>query len=62
MISFGAVAHGFVDTDYYWSLSLKGPIESITVDPKSTHLCIPRVSLPSSVGVSGLLLPIHHQE
>lgn len=26
MISFGAVAHGFVDTDYYWSLSLKGPI------------------------------------
>lgn len=38
MISFGAVAHGFVDTDYYWSLGLKGPIESVTVDPKSTRL------------------------
>lgn len=36
MISFGAVAHGFVDTEYYWSLSRKGPIESITVDAKST--------------------------
>ena len=40
MISFGAVAHGFVDTDYYWSLGLKGPIESVTVDPKSTRLPI----------------------
>ena len=26
MIGFGSIAHGFVDTDYYWSLSLKGPI------------------------------------
>ncbi len=40
MISFGAVAHGFVDTDYYWSLSLKGPIESITVDAKSNTTVI----------------------
>jgi hypothetical protein len=26
LIGFGAIAHGFVDTDYYWSLSLKQPI------------------------------------
>jgi hypothetical protein len=35
LISYGAIAHGFVDTDYYWSLNLRTPIESITVDAKS---------------------------
>lgn len=35
MVGFGGITHGFVDTDYYWSLSLKGPIESISVDSKS---------------------------
>ena len=38
MIGFGSIAHGYVDTDYYWSLSLKGPIEGISVDPKSKIL------------------------
>lgn len=35
MVGFGDIVHGFVDTDYYWSLSLKGPIENISVDSKS---------------------------
>ena len=40
MVGFGSIAHGYVDTDYYWSLSLKGPIEGISVDPKSKTLFI----------------------
>jgi hypothetical protein len=35
MIGFGGIVHDFVDTDFYWSFSLKTPIESISVDTKS---------------------------
>ena len=35
MIGFGAIAQSYVETDFFWSLSLKGPIESVTVEPKS---------------------------
>jgi hypothetical protein len=40
MISFGGVSHGFVDTEYFWSLNLKGPIEYVTVDIKSIYFLI----------------------
>lgn len=36
MIGFGSIAHDFVDTDYYWSLGLRGPIENVIVDSKRT--------------------------
>ena len=34
MIGFGSISHDFVDTDYYWSLGLRGPIENVIVDAK----------------------------
>ena len=40
MVGYGAVAYGYVDTDYYWSLSLKGPIQGISVDAKSRSMLI----------------------
>lgn len=58
MISFGSIAHGFVDTDYFWSLSLKGPIESVTVDAKSNPLALLRIHLPHPLGKHDLLLPL----
>jgi len=37
MVGFGTISHGYVDTEYHWSLSLKGPIESICVDSRSNN-------------------------
>jgi hypothetical protein len=40
MINLGGVTHDFIDTEYCWSLSLKGAIDILTVDVKSKKIFI----------------------
>lgn len=35
MINLGGITHGFIDTEYCWSLTINGSIDLVSVDMKS---------------------------